>query len=148
MCPTLHDPMDCSPPGSSVHGISQAKILEWVAIPFSYLYCCFNEVAHSVSTQVGVHGFLICPYFPLNSQPNLWHFSGSQGTARGEETQRSWQTQCRLIHQGFHQALQKRSLFGATRPRRVNATAALSFHPQISMYTTSFPLLKASGHTY
>ena len=34
-CLTLHDPMDCSPPGSSVHGISQATILEWVAIPFS-----------------------------------------------------------------------------------------------------------------
>ena len=35
MCPTVCDPMDCSPPGSSVHGILQAKILEWVAIPFS-----------------------------------------------------------------------------------------------------------------
>ena len=34
-CPTLCDPMDCSPPGSSVHGILQARILEWVAIPFS-----------------------------------------------------------------------------------------------------------------
>ena len=34
-CPTLCDPMDCSPPGSSVRGISQARILEWVAIPFS-----------------------------------------------------------------------------------------------------------------
>ena len=34
-CPTLCDPMDHSPPGSSVHGISQAKILEWVAISFS-----------------------------------------------------------------------------------------------------------------
>ena len=31
----LCDPVDCSPPGSSVHGISQAKILEWVVIPFS-----------------------------------------------------------------------------------------------------------------
>ena len=31
-CPTLSDPMDCSLPGSSVHGIIQAKILEWVAI--------------------------------------------------------------------------------------------------------------------
>ena len=31
-CPTLCDPMDCSPLGSSVHGIFQAKILEWVAI--------------------------------------------------------------------------------------------------------------------
>ena len=34
-CPTLCGPMDCSPGGSSVHGILQAKILEWVASPFS-----------------------------------------------------------------------------------------------------------------
>ena len=34
-CPTLYDPMDCNPPGSYVHRISQARILEWVAIPFS-----------------------------------------------------------------------------------------------------------------
>ena len=34
-CLTLFDPMDCSPPGSSVHGILQVRILEWVAIPFS-----------------------------------------------------------------------------------------------------------------
>ena len=34
-CPTLFDPMDCSLPGSSVHGIFQARILEWVAISFS-----------------------------------------------------------------------------------------------------------------
>ena len=31
-CPTLCDPMDCSPPGSSVHGLLQARILEWVAM--------------------------------------------------------------------------------------------------------------------
>ena len=35
LCLTLCDPMDCSPPGSSVRGILQAKILEWVAISFS-----------------------------------------------------------------------------------------------------------------
>ena len=34
-CPTLCDPMDCSPPGSSVHGILQARILESVSMPFS-----------------------------------------------------------------------------------------------------------------
>ena len=34
-CPTLCDPMDCSLPGSSVHGILQARMLEWVAISFS-----------------------------------------------------------------------------------------------------------------
>ena len=35
LCPTLHDAMDCSPPGSSVHGIFQARVLEWGAIVFS-----------------------------------------------------------------------------------------------------------------
>ena len=35
LCPTLSDPMDCSPPGSSIHGIFQARVLEWVAIAFS-----------------------------------------------------------------------------------------------------------------
>ena len=34
-CPTLSDPMDCSLPGSSVHGIFQARVLEWAAIAFS-----------------------------------------------------------------------------------------------------------------
>ena len=35
LCLTLCDPVDCSPPGSSVHGILQARILEWVAISLS-----------------------------------------------------------------------------------------------------------------
>ena len=39
-CPTLSDPMDCSPPGSSVHGIFQARVLEWGAIAFSIFYRC------------------------------------------------------------------------------------------------------------
>ena len=34
-CPTLSDPMDCSLQGSSIHGIFQARVLEWVAIAFS-----------------------------------------------------------------------------------------------------------------
>ena len=34
-CPTLSNPMDCSLPGSSIHGIFQARVLEWVAIAFS-----------------------------------------------------------------------------------------------------------------
>ena len=35
-CPTLSDPMDCSPPGSSAHGIFQARVLEWVPLPSPY----------------------------------------------------------------------------------------------------------------
>ena len=41
LCPTLSDPMDCSLPGSSAHGIFQARVLEWVAIAFSvFLHTC------------------------------------------------------------------------------------------------------------
>ena len=38
LCPTLRDPMDCSLPGSSIHGIFQARVLEWVAIALSISY--------------------------------------------------------------------------------------------------------------
>ena len=37
-CPTLHDPMDCSLPGSSIHGIFQARVLEWGATAFSIMH--------------------------------------------------------------------------------------------------------------
>ena len=40
LCPTLCDPMDSSLPGSSVHGILQARLLEWVAISFSRVKHC------------------------------------------------------------------------------------------------------------
>ena len=41
-CPTPSHPMDCSLPGSSIHGIFQARVLEWVAIPFSNI--CAREI--------------------------------------------------------------------------------------------------------
>ena len=43
LCLTLCDLMDCSPPGSSVHEILQARILEWVAIPFSRGSSCLTQ---------------------------------------------------------------------------------------------------------
>ena len=47
-CLTLGDPMDCSLPGSSVHGIFQARALEWGAIAFSYsiLIWCKTFISH------------------------------------------------------------------------------------------------------
>ena len=56
-CPTLRNPMDGSPPGSSVHGIFQARVLEWVAIAFSdYIACCCCcYVASVVSNSVRPH---------------------------------------------------------------------------------------------
>ena len=43
-CPTLRDPMDYSLPGSSAHGIFQARVLEWVAIAFSDIYATMYEI--------------------------------------------------------------------------------------------------------
>ena len=42
LCRTIHNPMDCSPPGSSVHGIFQARVLEWGAIAFSNI--CYSAL--------------------------------------------------------------------------------------------------------
>ena len=42
--PTLSDPMDCSPPGSSVHGIFQARVLEWGAIAFSRVSASYWQI--------------------------------------------------------------------------------------------------------
>ena len=44
LCSTFCDPMDCSPPGSSVHGILQARVLEWGAIAFSeFVLICYGS---------------------------------------------------------------------------------------------------------
>ena len=45
LCPTLWDPMDCSPPGSSAHGIFQARVLEWVANANSQLLADVNVLS-------------------------------------------------------------------------------------------------------
>ena len=64
--PTLSDPMDCSLPGSSVHGISQARVLEWGAIAFSprtlTIIIFFTSILESLASfypDVSVLAFLI-----------------------------------------------------------------------------------------
>ena len=49
-CLTLNDPMDCSPPGSSIHGIFQARVLEWGAIAFSSVRGSLVQIAKGVFT--------------------------------------------------------------------------------------------------
>ena len=53
-CLTLYDPMDCSTPGSSVYGILQVKILEWVAIPsrFTPILLEVNMINNSIIEMV------------------------------------------------------------------------------------------------
>ena len=60
-CPTLCDPVDCSPPGSSVHGILQTRILEWVAIsfPICRVHCVnagLKEAQAGETWCITVHG--------------------------------------------------------------------------------------------
>ena len=57
-CPTPCNPMDCSPPGSTVHGISQARILQWVAISFSREYT--NSAGSTGLTLECPHQLLPC----------------------------------------------------------------------------------------
>ena len=47
-CPTPSDPMDCCLPVSSVHGICQARVLEWGAIAFSDLYIYLLPISHLI----------------------------------------------------------------------------------------------------
>ena len=74
-CPTLCDPMDCSPPGSSVHGIRQARVLEWVAIAFSYiLLLATPNLAFSTIIILFFLPFFLSAVFPFYSV-FFWMFS-------------------------------------------------------------------------
>ena len=65
-CPTLHDPMDCSLPGSFAHGIFQARVLEWGAIAF---YVMEGLVALN-------SGHLPFPLTLSENIPQIWSFFG------------------------------------------------------------------------
>ena len=58
-CPTHSDPMDCSPPGSSVHGIFQARVLEWVAIDFS-AQADYMSLYNRVGLRLIMLNFALC----------------------------------------------------------------------------------------
>ena len=86
LCPTLRDPMDCSPPGSSVHGIFQARVLEWGAIAFSvcmYIRHKFHflklngwqsEFENKKCTKMNKHAFGLDFHLGLllSSRPEKW----------------------------------------------------------------------------
>ena len=71
-CPTLHDPMHCSLPGSSIHGICQARVLEWDAIAFSDgLYSPW--ISPGQNTGVGSFSLLQGIFPTQESNPDLPH---------------------------------------------------------------------------
>ena len=65
-CPTLSDPMDCSPPGSSIHGILQARVLEWGAIAFSKLSPYLDLFLLIIHYHLSLHYVLIYDQLPGN----------------------------------------------------------------------------------
>ena len=69
-CLTLSDPMGCSPPGSSVHGIFQARVLEWVAIAFSIYILLSRNYSLSVSLTNNLE-----PPNQSFSFPTFWLYS-------------------------------------------------------------------------
>ena len=69
-CPTLSDPMDCSAPGSSIHGVFQARILEWVATAFSVIHTRGLWTSSSRS-QSGLRHTKRLSYLYLRSAANL-----------------------------------------------------------------------------
>ena len=70
-CPTLSNPMDCSLPGSSVHGILQARVLEWGAIAFSFDLLIVSKWQQLQVRQIGHYiGFVcVCSVVSDSSQP-------------------------------------------------------------------------------
>ena len=83
-CATLCDPMDCSPPGSSVHGIYQARILQWVVIPFSrgssrlrnrtptsYVSCIDRQILDHCATW---EAYSPQGLGPISTFPCIWAF--------------------------------------------------------------------------
>ena len=64
-CPTLSDPMDCSPPGSCIHGIFQARVLEWGAIAFSGIIPYDSAIPQS-----GIFSIKTCIYVHQKTCPS------------------------------------------------------------------------------
>ena len=74
LCQTLCNTMDCSPPGSSANGISQARRLEWVAIPFSMGTSRPRDQTH-ISYVSCIGSKLLCPWnFPGKNTGVGFHF--------------------------------------------------------------------------
>ena len=77
LCPTLCDPMDCNPPGSSIHGVFQASVLESVAISFSIstlyilskcIYVSYNPSIHPIPhSPLGIHIFVPYIYVSISA---------------------------------------------------------------------------------
>ena len=111
LCSTLCDPTDCSPPGSSVCGVPQARILEWVAILFSRgsfqprdrtrVSCTVRQILYRVATRKALHlwqrevvtlllfwAALISPWTLVWASSGSWWWTGKPGVLQSMGLQR------------------------------------------------------------
>ena len=72
LCPTLSDPTDCSLPGSSIHGILQARVLGWGAIAFSDFLCIYLFIFLD-TTQLSCYQLKIDCYKCISCRPHGKH---------------------------------------------------------------------------
>ena len=82
-CPTLWDPMDCSPPGSSVHGILQARTLEWGATPSSRGCSQPRDWTHVFHTVGGFFTIWATREAIWHINPTLGHISRENNDLKG-----------------------------------------------------------------
>ena len=74
-CPTLSDPMECSPPGSSIHRIFQARVLEWGATALYFSTCCYSLPSVDQPCPDGSLSFPL-KLWSLRSRKNPWLLVG------------------------------------------------------------------------
>ena len=97
-CPTLCDPRDSSPPGSSVHGIFQARVLEWVAIAFSNIYPRQSVITKDTCTPIFISAlFTIArtwkqPRCPLTEEwiKKQWYIYTMEYSVQFSSVAQSW----------------------------------------------------------
>ena len=111
-CPTLCDPVDCSPPGSSVHGILQERILEWVAIFFSKGSSWprdWTQVFH-----IPGRGFNLWSYEPCCVEPPKTGHGGEVWKKCGH-WRRNWQTTSVFLPWEPHEEYEKAKRYDTER---------------------------------
>ena len=100
-CPTLSDPMHCSPPGSSIHGIFQARVLEWGAIGFSFCLidhakdfeCVDHKKLWKIIQEMGLPDHLTCLLRNL--------YAGQEATVRIRHGTMDWFQIGKGVCQGY-----------------------------------------------
>ena len=85
-CPTLSDPMDCSLPGSSTHGIFQARVLEWGAIAFSVVGSYDSFIPNRFRIFILSYIVAVSIYIPINSEKGFRFLHTLQSFCMAKET--------------------------------------------------------------